>query len=171
MPTKVLVAYASKAGSTEGVARAVAEALTAAGVDAEARAAAGVEDLTPYRAVVLGSAIRAGRPLPEATSFARRHAGELAHRPVALFVVCLNMCNEDEKKREESRAWLKPLEQIVTPVEVGLFAGSLDTKKLGCVLGTIFAVMSKIMGQSQGDFRDWEKIKEWAAAVARKVKE
>jgi menaquinone-dependent protoporphyrinogen oxidase len=32
-----------------------------------------VADVSPYQAVVLGSAIRGGRPVPEALTFLRRH--------------------------------------------------------------------------------------------------
>jgi menaquinone-dependent protoporphyrinogen oxidase len=55
--TTVLVAYASKHGSTAEIANAVAEALCAAGLRADCLEAVDVRGLESYDAVVLGSAV------------------------------------------------------------------------------------------------------------------
>ena len=70
------MAYASKHGSTEGIAEAIADRIRAAGFDAEARP---VQDADPrdVDAVVLGCAIYVGSWMKEATEFAERHADTL----------------------------------------------------------------------------------------------
>jgi menaquinone-dependent protoporphyrinogen oxidase len=166
---KTLVAYATRAGSTEGVAQAVAETLKGAGVETDLRPVSDVGDLSPYGAVVLGSAIRAGRPLSEAVRFARANRDELAKLPVALFAVCLTMAEDTEEHRAEAEGYLAPLREAVEPVAVGLFAGAMDTRKLGCVLGAVFALVFRVKGLEQKDSRDWDKIRAWALELAPKL--
>ena len=50
-----------------------------------------VKDLSPYRAVVVGSAIQAAQWLPEAMQFVQAHQGELARKPFAAFLVCMTL--------------------------------------------------------------------------------
>src|SRR5215207_6285463 len=83
--TKILVAYASKHGSTAEIAGAVAEALSATGLHVDCREAAEIGSLHPYDAVVLGSAVYMKRWRREARRFLRRHAAELAERPFWIF--------------------------------------------------------------------------------------
>ena len=58
--TRVLVAYGTKNGATGEIAEAIGEALRQAGLEADVKPANKVRDVTPYGAVVLGSALYAG---------------------------------------------------------------------------------------------------------------
>jgi menaquinone-dependent protoporphyrinogen oxidase len=49
----------------------------------------------------------------------------------------------------------------VQPVDVGLFAGKMDFKALSLPLRLIV----KAMKSEEGDFRDWDAIREWATSV------
>jgi hypothetical protein len=60
MPNKILVAYASRTGSTAGVAEAIGQILAESGAPVEVGHMQDVKDLAPYRAVVAGSAIQGG---------------------------------------------------------------------------------------------------------------
>lgn len=75
MAVRILVSAASKRGSTAQIATRVGEALRS-GLPADAVvdvcAAAQVDEVTPYDAVVLGSAVYMGRWLPEARAAAAR---------------------------------------------------------------------------------------------------
>jgi menaquinone-dependent protoporphyrinogen oxidase len=53
---QIVIAYASRAGSTAGVAEAIGETMAASGAQVVVRPMTEVEDLAPYRAVVAGSA-------------------------------------------------------------------------------------------------------------------
>ncbi len=55
MSNKILVTYASRAGSTQGVAEAIGKSLADGGAAVDVRPMRDVQDLTPYRAVVAGS--------------------------------------------------------------------------------------------------------------------
>ncbi len=74
---RVLVTYATRMGSTTGIAEAIGRTLAAQGVAVDVRAMQEVHDLTPYSAVVAGSAIQAGCWLPEAMQFMEAHREEL----------------------------------------------------------------------------------------------
>ena len=66
---KVLVAYASRHGATEGIARRLTDGLGAGGFDAEARKVNDVADLRAYGAVVVGGAVYMQHWLRDATAF------------------------------------------------------------------------------------------------------
>ena len=87
--------------------------------------------LTPYRAVVAGSAIRGQKWLPEAMQFMRDHQIELSHKPFASFMVCitLSMANAGQYL-EGLKSWMSPVRDLVRPVSEGYFAGALDFSKL-----------------------------------------
>src|SRR5512137_2127310 len=87
MKEKILVTYATRAGSTAGVAEAIGSRLAEAGGEVEVLPMQEVKDLSTYRAVVLGSAIQDRQWLPEAMDFVRQRKDELARLPVAAFLV------------------------------------------------------------------------------------
>src|SRR3989304_1421138 len=81
----VLVAYASKHGSTELIADAIGDALRRAGHDVDVRPVSDVRDLARYGAAVVGSALYIGRWQGEALRFLRRQEASLAGMPVWFF--------------------------------------------------------------------------------------
>jgi hypothetical protein len=91
MSAPILVAYASRTGTTAGVAEAIGEVLAACGDPVEVRRVQDVRDLSPYGAVVAGSAIHGGQWLPEAMRFVRTHQAALRRRPFAAFLVCMTL--------------------------------------------------------------------------------
>ncbi|MEV7282161.1 flavodoxin domain-containing protein [Streptomyces sp. NPDC093111] len=84
-PKRVLVAYGSKHGATEGIADEIGRALRADGVDVVVLPADTVTDVSGYDGVVLGGALYAGRWNGKARRCARRNADQLRNRPVWLF--------------------------------------------------------------------------------------
>ena len=161
MSEKILVAYASKCGSTGEVAEAIGQTLCDAGAAVDVRLANDVADVSGYRAVVVGSAIRAGQWLPEATKFVETHQGALSRVPVAYFVVCLTMKDDTEENRRTVAAYLDSMREMVQPVDEGLFAGAMNYSKLALPI----RLMMKAMKSPEGDFRDWDSIRAWAAGV------
>ena len=164
MPNKILVAYAGRTGSTAGVAEAIGRTLTESGVQVDVRPMKDVEDLTPYRAVVAGSAIQGEKWLPEAMDFLHTHQATLARKPFAAFLVCMTMTMPNPKYREGVAAWLEPVRALVKPVSEGLFAGSLDTSQILSFGDRLKFRLSVLLGVwTEGDHRDWNAIRAWAA--------
>jgi menaquinone-dependent protoporphyrinogen oxidase len=165
MSDKILVTYASRAGSTAGVAEAIGQTLAESGAQVEVRPMQDVKDLAPYRAVVAGSAIQGGQWLPEAMQFLQSHRAALSQKPFAAFLVCMtpSMRNAD-KYRQGVAEWLAPVRALVRPVSEGLFAGALDISQVPSFGDRLKFRLSVALGAwLEGDHRDWNAIRAWAA--------
>ena len=167
MADTILVTYASRAGSTAGVAEAIGRTLAAGGAQVEVRPMQAVTDLTPYRAVVAGSAIRGQKWLPEAMQFLRTHRAALAQKPFAAFLVCITLSMpKADQYRPGVAGWLQPVRDLVTPVSEGLFAGALDFRKLPWTFNTLLMRLVVAFGLwKTGDHRDWNAIRAWAESL------
>jgi menaquinone-dependent protoporphyrinogen oxidase len=170
MTNTILVTYASRSGSTAGVAEAIGETLAQCGMDVELRPMQEVDDLTAYRAIVAGSAIQDQQWLPEAMQFLKRHQTVLKQKPFAIFAVCMTMTIQDGKYRDGVAAWLEPVRALVKPVSEGLFAGTLDISKVPTVGKRLKFRLSVLSGVwSEGDHRDWDAIRGWASSLPEKL--
>ena len=158
---KVLVAYATRSGSTAGVAERVAEVLNRSGFAAEAVTTKETRDVGSYDAVVVGSAVRAGKLMPEVLNFLVKNKATLEAKPLAAFIVCLAMKEGDEKGRATAGTYLDPLRLRVKPASEGLFAGAYDPQKVGFVERQVL----KMIKAPPGDFRKWDQIEAWAAGL------
>ena len=85
MNAKILVAYASKYGSTKEIAEKIGQVLTDAGFAVDVLPADKVADVAPYQAVVLGSAVYSGNWRKAAANFLKANEKALAGRPLWLF--------------------------------------------------------------------------------------
>lgn len=169
MTQKILVTYASRGGSTVGVAEAIAETLMDADFNIEILPMQQVEDVTSYDVVVAGSGIQAGQWLPEAIDFLWAHEADLKSRPFAAFLVCMTLAMKNEKFREGDHitAMLDAVRAIVPPVSEGYFAGALDISKVPSFAERLkFRIMSGVW--SEGEHRDWDKIHAWAQDLAQR---
>lgn len=159
---KILVAYATKAGSTAEVAAEIGRVMESeGGCQVDVCPVSKLNGVDGYDAVVIGSAIRGGRWLPEATKFVEKNRDALSRVPVALFTVCLTLKDDTEENRRTVAAYLDSVHELVQPVDVGLFAGAMDYNKLPLIL----RLLMKAMKAPEGDFRDWEAIRAWAGQV------
>lgn len=161
MNDRILVAYATRAGSTAEVAETIANSLRSGGAAVDVCPVKQVSDLSPYRAVVLGSPVRMGRWLPEAFAFLKTHQAELSKIPVAYFVTCVTLTSNTVENRRTVDAYLDPARAILRPVSVGLFAGALDGSKVSFV----DRLMIKAIKTPEGDFRKWDEIHLWADSL------
>jgi menaquinone-dependent protoporphyrinogen oxidase len=165
---KVLVAYASRCSTTGGVAEAIGRTLCDAGFDVDTRLAKHVEDVSPYRAVVLGSAIQRASWLPDAIEFAERNRETLSKVPVAYFLTCLTLYQDTAETRKLARSYMEPVlkaEPDVRPVELGLFAGVLDYGKMNVMVRMVMKSKMQAKGIPEGDHRNWNAISAWAKSL------
>lgn len=170
MPDKILVTYASRAGSTVGVAEAIGQTLAENDFQVDVRPMSDVTDLAPYRAVVAGSAIRDGQWLPEAMQFMRTHQAALSQRPVATFMVCMTMAAKNETYRAGAAEWMGPVRALIRPVSEGYFAGALNLSKVPSLRKRLMFRVSIALGVwAEGDHRNWDAIRAWAEALAPRL--
>jgi len=166
MKDRILVAYASKCGSTGQVAKTIGQTLADTGATVDVRPIKDVGDLGNYRAVVLGSAIRRGQWLPEASTFVTTHQQALRQVPTAYFTLCMALYQDTEENRRKAATYLEPVRQILNPVEEGFFAGKMDYGKLSLVERLLITQVFKL---PEGDFRNWSAIQTWAQALPARL--
>ncbi|MET8764899.1 flavodoxin domain-containing protein [Lentzea sp. NPDC004782] len=162
---RVLVAYASAAGSTAGVAEWITGALMARGHEVVLRPVEEVTDVAGYDAFVVGSAVHDQAWLPVAADFLAANRRGLSGKPVWLFSV-----GSPGALRGPLRRWamleendiLAELLMDVTPVEHRLFTGVLTA----AAFGKFGALLFRAMGGRFGDFRDWAEMEKWSASIA-----
>ncbi len=159
---KVLIVYASRAGSTAEVAEAISQVLRGRGIPTDVLPTGQVADLGTYRAAIIGSAIRMGRWLPEAARLVEKNQATLAGMPAAFFSVCLTMQKDTPENRRKVEDYMKPVVQKVRPLSIGLFGGKMDYSRLGFLDRLIVSKMKKV---PEGDYRDWAAIRGWAGKL------
>lgn len=128
-----------------------------------------VHDLTHYKAVILGSAVYMGKWRKEAVEFLKNNAQALAERPV--WLISSGPTGEGDPvellKGWRNPAELQPLVDQIKPRDVAVFHGNLSVEKMNFLeKGIIKNVKAPV-----GDFRDWDAITAWAAAIAETIKE
>lgn len=169
----VLVTYATRHGSTAGIAERIAATLQAEGLAAEARPVTEVRDVAPYDAVVLGAAAYMYHWLKDATAFAKRHRAELRQRPVWLFSSGPLGTDRVDKEGHDVLEASRPkefaeLSELLQPRGDQVFFGAWDPDAPPIGLGER---MLRHMPASKaalpaGDFRDWPAIEAWAVEIA-----
>ena len=161
MNQKILVAYATRAGSTVEVATAIAESLSQRGYSVDVRPIKENPRLNGNQAVVLGSAIRMGNWLPEAVAFVKAHQQALSNLPAALFTVHMLNTGDDEQSRANRLAYLNGVRPYIKAVDEAFFVGKMDFSRLS-FLDRFIARMVKAI---EADHRDWNKIRAWASTL------
>jgi len=157
MRPSILVAYASKKGSTAEVAAFVGKRLRERGLVADVRRSAEVEDLAFYDGVVLGGSLYFGRWHDDARAFLSRFRTALADRPLAVFALGPKTASPNdlaESGEQLQRALGDPV-----PTTVAVFGGVIDPAKLRFPFNRMPA----------SDVRDWTVIAAWADEVASLV--
>jgi menaquinone-dependent protoporphyrinogen oxidase len=164
MGSKVLVVYGSKYGATGEIAGKIGEVLREAGLGVDVSAAERIRDVTPYSAVVLGSAVYIGSWRKDAETFLKVHEQELAGLPVWLF--SSGPTGEGDPVAL-TNGWrfpgkLLPVAERIKPRDIALFGGMADEAKLNF----IEKFMLKNVKAPAGDFRSWGAITAWAKGIA-----
>jgi menaquinone-dependent protoporphyrinogen oxidase len=164
---RILVTYASRTGSTAEVAEAIGKTLSAGGAQVDVLPMGEIDDLSPYQAVVAGSAIRGAKWLPEAVQFIQAHRAALAQKRFAMFTVCITMAMKNaENYRSAVMGWVAPVRAMVKPLSEGLFAGKLDFRTMPFNRDTLMFRLSVAFGVlPRGDRRDWQAVRAWAEAL------
>ena len=164
MSETILVTYASRFGTTAGVAEAIGKTLSAAGAQVEVVAMKDVKDVAFYRAVVAGSAFNGGDWLPEAMQFMQKQQKELRAKPFAAFLTCMTLSmKKGDQHRTHVSSWMEPVRRLVRPVSEGLFAGGLNIGSIPSFGDRLKFQLSVLFGVwKEGDHRDWNTIRTWA---------
>lgn len=188
---KILVAYATMAGSTVEVAQAVGEEIASSGAQVDVLPISEVKDLQSYDGVVVGGPMIMGWHR-QAMRFLRKNRESFQHIPLAVFVMAMSLTQTSETRVEGVPVYLdedlpkppaneerlnfkeryarlsKYLYPIIKatrpakPVGIGVFGGRLEYGRLKW--WAVLFVMFVIQAPA-GDRRNWDAIRSWAAGL------
>jgi menaquinone-dependent protoporphyrinogen oxidase len=112
---------------------------------------------------VLGSAIYGGHWLEPARKLIEERSGDLAARPTWLFSV--GRLGEPTKPEDAGPAGISEAMEATNARAHQVFAGRLDR----AALSRVERLMVRALRSPEGDFRDWDAIRAWAAGVAAEL--
>lgn len=188
---RILVTYATMAGSTVEVAQAVAEEIAKGGWQVEALPLNEVQDLQAYDGVVVGGPMIMGWHRG-ALRFLRKNRRTFQRIPLAVFVTAMSLTETGERSvdgvavyvdeelpkppEKEGRLsfreryarlsnYLHPIIRATRPTEpvsMGIFGGRLEYGRLKW-WAVLFAML--IVRAPAGDRRNWPAIRAWAAEL------
>ncbi|MEV6235612.1 flavodoxin domain-containing protein [Lentzea sp. NPDC051838] len=161
--TEILVAYATKMGATREIAEAIAARIGSAAHEVTVLDAADVDSVEPYQAVVLGSALYAGRWRKDAVKLLTRNEELLRTRPLWLFH---SGPLGSRLSPQQAPRKVRELAARVGAEEPFTFGGRLTPET---AVGFFARRMAR--GSMAGDFRDWDEIGRWAGAIAQRLVE
>ena len=188
---RILVTYATMAGSTQDVARVVGEEIAKHGVQVDILHIDQIADLEVYDAVVVGAPMIMGWHRA-ASAFLSKHRRVFQRIPLAVFVTAMSLTRGAEtcidgvpveldgnlakpiaiagrpnfRERYATLSnYLRPILRAtrpVRPVSIGVFGGRLEYGRLKW-WAVFFAMV--IIRAPAGDRRNWQAIRAWAGKL------
>ena len=167
MNGKVLVAYATRYGSTGEVAEAIALRLHELGLEADAKSVKKAHSLDGYDGVIFGAPFYLGGMLKDGRAWLESQRAALEQRPSAIFTLGPTSAADD--LAEASKQIDKVLQALpwLEPVAATMFVGAYDPTRLRFADRLVtMPPASPLHGLEAHDDRDWEAIRAWADTVA-----
>ena len=171
----ILVAFATRYGSTEQIAGFIGERLRAEGLQPTVEPVESIHHVDPYDAFIIGSGVYIGHWLKPGVQFVRKHRDVLATRPTWLF--SSGPLGPQSTKAHEATgagsaepAELTEFREAIRPRDHQVFDGALDPTRLGLGHKLIRAMPAGKALLPAGDFRDWPAIEAWAADIATQLR-
>jgi menaquinone-dependent protoporphyrinogen oxidase len=158
----ILVAYASKRGSTAEIAETIAATLRREGLGVCLERAEDVQSLETYDAVVLGSAVYMKRWRGDARHFLKKHRKALKQRPFWVF-----SSGPVGDPANDNPEWAEPPKIAEKVEELGgrehvVFGGRLPVEPKN----HMEKAMVETAPRNFCDRRDWSQIRDWAHQIA-----
>ena len=176
----ILIAYDTIHGCTAQIAAQIGDDLCDMGFNVDVKWIGDVTEVEGYDGFIVASAIYKFNWLPDAQAFLKKYHEQLAAKPTALFIDGASMEQDDNATRAAvKKSFVDPILSKypdITPVSIGLFGGAFDlTRKkeyslFEKVVLRVLGVILKLPDKKKADWRNWEKIDDWAAEVGGKMK-
>ncbi len=194
---KTLIAYTTNSGSTEDIARKIAEELGKNGAPVDLARLEHVQDLTGYEVVLVGAPMILGWHRA-ARKFVKEHQVELSKAQVAFFAAAMSLTRPAELHIDGVPVYLDPglakaparpgrlsfrenyalpvnyfqpvLKSApqVKPASIAFFGGKLELFRLP-LLQMLFVML--VVQAQPGDLRNWTAVREWAGDIRSKLVE
>jgi menaquinone-dependent protoporphyrinogen oxidase len=172
----ILIAYSSGLGSTKEVSEKIGQVLKIhPSVKVDVQSIDDAVDIEQYETVIIGSTVRADRPLANVRDFFARHRFSLPNKKVALFAVCLSAnCHSGQQKvKDEYLSQITEKYPKIDVVSLAAFGGKINFDQLNPVMQLL---MKKVLAKTgiptvgSVDTRDWEYITSWAESLKHILK-
>lgn len=166
MTAAILVAYATRYGSTKEVAESVANTLQQAGFPVSMTPLREVRSLDGVDAVIMGAPLQMFHWHPDALNFLNRFKTQVSNLPVAVFALGPFHVEESEFAQARTQLgdelakypWFSPLDVII-------FGGKYDPARLAFPMN-MFPALKQMPAVN---IRDWEVIRGWAQRMGEKL--
>ncbi|WNB84486.1 flavodoxin domain-containing protein [Cellulomonas sp. ATA003] len=156
---RILVTVGSRHGATREIGDEIAQVLARDGHTVDVLHPDAVDDVSGYGAVVVGSAVYAGRLLPSVRGLVRRCAAPL--RAVPVWVFWSGPVGQPSLP-DEAPGEVEVLLRDVAARGHTVFAGRLDRADLGLAERAVV----RMLGVADGDHRDFAAVDRWASGIA-----
>ena len=171
---RVLVAYASKYGATEGIARRIGDVLRDRGHQVSVMPCQDVADASTFDAYVVGSAAYAFNWRKAARMFVHRNVDLLSAHPVWIFSSGPLGTEQVDENGADVLKGAEPKQfdeyaPLIHPRGTKVFRGAFDPNKLrgGDRMVAWLPALRDLL--REGDFREWDKVDAWAAAISEQL--
>ncbi len=161
---RVLVVTASKHGATREIGEVIAEELRREGLDATSVEPGDVTSLEGVDAVVLGSAVYMTQWMESARNFIAHYGDQLRTLPLWAFSTGLSgvpVGHVQDPRR------IGPSLLAVNPIDHQTFKGRMEMAELTLRERSV----ARLGNAPEGDYREWDRIREWARQIAADLKE
>jgi menaquinone-dependent protoporphyrinogen oxidase len=168
---KVLVAFASKYGSTKGIAEFIGEKLRGHGLEVEVLDVSDAGNLASYDAFVIGSAVYMYHWMNEAKKFVSKNRAVISMHPTWLFSSGPVGTKTTDEKGQDLRKTSEPkdLDELLAISKAcghRVFFGVLDPNKQGFMYHLMRRSEAVRKEMPEGDFRNWQEIESWTDEIA-----
>lgn len=162
---RILIAYESRFGSSGEIASFIGENLFDNNLKIDVKRIKDINDLSPYRKIIIGSAIQYDKWMPEARDFIIKNEKDLARKSVSFFLVCLVLTKNNEEATLKADNYASEVNKLAPSIKAnsfGKFAGVLDYSKMSFGQRVLAKGLFAIIGVKEGDYRNWDEIRMWA---------
>ncbi|QGF23865.1 flavodoxin domain-containing protein [Raineyella fluvialis] len=165
--TNVLVAFATKGGTTQAIAERLGSGLTDAGHAVTVVPVQDDPDPAAYDAVVIGSGVMSGSVYASAGQWVSAHRKGLAHKPTGVFVVCLDIASGERSRIEQARDYPSQLVALLPeePIGTTVFAGPHEPQWRA----RWERLAARVGRAPRGDFRDWGAVDDWGGELTGRL--
>ena len=175
--SNILVTYSSGYGATKEVAEEVVKTIKNENeFKVDIKNIDDCVEINDYDIVVIGSSVRADRPLANTRDFIAEYRFELTKKRVALFIVSITASTPEGVKTAKSDLSTHLLDRYpwISPISIAAFGGRINFEKFNPVMQSLVRNVMKekgVGGNGSFDARNWDEIRSWAKQLAFKLKE
>jgi menaquinone-dependent protoporphyrinogen oxidase len=169
---RILVAYATKHGSTAEVADFIGQVFHEHDLDTSVMAVDQVQSVEGYDAFVIGSPVYGSMWLTEISQFLQRFETDLSKKPVYFWMNCIRVLEPEGREQALAEYIHKPTMEKIGVRDIGVFGGKLKLDEIDW--NERWTLSARYEGESlpgsrNDDYRDWNAIREWTKQIRQQL--